>query len=289
MAFRTIVVDTHSKLEYSLNYLIFRTPDVTKRVLLDEVHTLIVQSTAVSLTTSLISELSKRKVKVIFCDEKAEPACELSPFYGSHNCAGRVLEQVNWPFEHKEIVWKRIVEEKIMNQAKSLQRKGKIEEFKLLSSYAKEVQPGDATNREGHAAKVYFNAIYFKGFTRDKECELNKYLDYGYTILLAQFNRAITSAGYLTQLGIHHKSEFNQFNLGCDLMEPFRFVIDDFVATIKEEDDWKDKLIGLLGSERVIAEKTQTLVNAIGLYCQSVFTALSSGKVLGIRFLNNDL
>lgn len=71
MAFRTVVVDTHSKLEYSLNYLVFRTPDSTKRVLLDEIHTLIVQSTAVSLTTSLIAELTKRKIKVIFCDEKS--------------------------------------------------------------------------------------------------------------------------------------------------------------------------------------------------------------------------
>lgn len=66
MAFRTVVVDTHSKLEYSLSYLVFRTPDVTKKVLLDEIHTIIIASTAVSLTTSLINELSKRKIKVIF-------------------------------------------------------------------------------------------------------------------------------------------------------------------------------------------------------------------------------
>ncbi|MBQ7243977.1 MAG: type II CRISPR-associated endonuclease Cas1, partial [Bacilli bacterium] len=194
-------------MEYSLNYLVFRTPDTTKRVLLDEIHTLIVQSTAVSLTTSLIAELTKRKIKVIFCDEKSEPTCELSPFYGSHNCAGRIFEQVAWTEESKGLIWKRIVEEKIKNQEKSLRRKAKHDEAKLLREYSLEVLPGDASNREGHAAKVYFNAIYFKGFTRDKECDINKYLDYGYTVLLAAFNRAVTSAGYLTQLGIHHKNE----------------------------------------------------------------------------------
>ena len=53
MAFRTVIIDTHSKLEYSLNYLVFRTAEEVKRVLLDEVQTIIVQSTAVSLTSSL--------------------------------------------------------------------------------------------------------------------------------------------------------------------------------------------------------------------------------------------
>ena len=67
MAFRTLVIDTHCKLEYSLEYLVFKTVEDTKRILLDEVHTIIIQSTAVSLTTSLLSELVKRKIKVIFC------------------------------------------------------------------------------------------------------------------------------------------------------------------------------------------------------------------------------
>lgn len=258
-------------------------------MLLDEVHTLIIQSTAVALTTALIAELTKRKIKVIFCDEKAQPICELSPFNSAHNSAGRVLEQIAWTTENKATVWKRIVEEKILNQAKSLKRKGKIDEANLLFEYAKQVEEDDASNREGHAAKVYFNAIYFKGFTRDKECDVNKYLNYGYTILLAAFNRAVTASGYLTQVGIHHKSEFNQFNFTCDLIEPFRFVVDDFVESIGPEDDWKDRLIGLLGKDVVIGGKSQTLTNAISLYCQSVFTAIGDGKVQQIRFLKNEL
>lgn len=288
MAFRTVVIDSHSKLEYSLNYLVFRTPEKTTRVLLDEVHTLIIQSTAVSLTTSLIAELNARKIKVIFCDEKAQPCCELSSFYGAHNCSGRVMEQVHWTDAIKNDVWQHIVKEKILNQAKSLKRKGKDQEYDLLCSYSEEVEPGDITNREGHAAKVYFNAIYFDGFTRDKECKLNAYLNYGYTILLASFNRAVTSAGYLTQLGIHHKNEFNAFNFTCDLIEPFRFIIDDYVEHVQDENNWKDELIGLLGKEVHIEGKNQTLTNAIQIYVQSVFSVLN-GQSTRIKFLQNDL
>ena len=43
------------------------------------------------------------------------------------------------------------------------------------------------------------------------------------------FNKEIINYGCITQLGIHHKNEFNEFNLSCDLMEPFRIIIDNFV------------------------------------------------------------
>lgn len=289
MAFRTVIVDTHSKLEYSLNYLIFRTSDDIKRVLLDEVHTIIVKSTAVSLTSSLLSELVKRKIKVIFCDEKSNPISELSPLYGSHNVSGRLFEQINWPNEYKDEIWKRIIEEKIINQANSLYRKGKIDEYHQLIEYSNNVQPGDITNREGHSAKVYFNSRYFKGFTRDEDCPLNAYLNYGYSLILSQFNRCIVACGYLTQIGIHHKNEFNQYNLSCDLMEPFRFVIDDFVEDIKEESNWKEELIGILSKDVEIDGKFQSLANAINIYCLSVFNAINNGNVAKIKFIKNEL
>lgn len=289
MGFRTVVVDSHSKLEYSLEYLIYRTADETKRIFLDEIHTLILQSTAISITTSLISELSKRKIKVIFCDEKKNPSSELISFYNAHNTSGRIFTQMNWNEKSKDDIWKRIIITKIKNQAKSLYRKGLEEQYNLLIDYANNVEPGDKTNREGHAAKVYFNSIYFNGFTREKECFLNACLNYGYTILLSQFNRAIVSCGYLTQLGIHHKNEFNQFNLSCDLIEPFRYLIDDFVETLKEDEDWKLKIVDLLAKEVLIDEKKQTLNNAINIYVQSVFTALEKDNSSLIKFINNDL
>ena len=286
MAFRTVVVDTHSKLEYSLAYLVFRTPDVTKKILLDEIHTLMISSTSVSITTGLLNECAKRKIKVIFCDEKHNPSSELSPFYGNSNSSRRIKEQLAWTQESMATVWQYIIKEKIMNQASFLKETGKIEYANQLVEFANQVNAGDLTNREGHAAKVYFNHAFFDGFTRDTPCFINACLDYGYTILLSEFNRAIVSAGYLTQLGIHHKNDFNDFNLSCDFMESFRFVVDRKASTLKQEDDFKGEMIKLLESEVVQCGKTQTLANAINIYCNSIFTALNTGDLTKISFID---
>ena len=94
----------------------------------------------------------------------------------------------------------------------------------MLAKYAAEVQPGDVTNREGHAAKVYFNALFGLSFKRGDKTFLNGALNYGYAVILSAFNREIVANGMNTQLGIAHKNEFNAFNLSCDLMEPFRIL-----------------------------------------------------------------
>lgn len=285
MAFRTILVDSHSKLEYSLSYLVFRTPDAVKKILLEEVHTIIISSTAVSLTTSLLNELVKRKIKIIFCDEKHNPSSKLMPIYGNGNSSKRIREQIGWSKDTSEEIWKIITKRKIMNQARFLNERGKIEHVRALKEFADAVEPGDPTNREGHAAKVYFNHAFFDVFTRDKDCFINACLDYGYTILLSEFNRAIVAAGYLTQLGIHHKSEFNDFNLSCDFIEPFRFIVDRMAFSLAEGSDFKKAMIGMLGSDVLQLGKAQTLSNAITIYCNSLFTALNTGDVTKIAFI----
>ena len=62
-------------------------------------------------------------------------------------------------------------------------------EAMLLQEYLGEIEYGDATNREGHAAKVYFNALFGKSFTRTDDLLINAALNYGYSILLSAFNR----------------------------------------------------------------------------------------------------
>ena len=53
----------------------------------------------------------------------------------------------------------------------------------------REVEPDDSSNREGHAAKVYFNALFGLDFTRSEDNVINAALNYGYGILLSCFNR----------------------------------------------------------------------------------------------------
>ena len=285
MGFRTVIVSSHSKLEYALNYLVYKTVDEVKRIHIHEIHTLIIESTTVSITSALLAELIKQKVKVIFCDEKRNPSSELIPYYGDSISYQRINEQIKWKESIKHLVWQKIVQEKIKQQAYVLSKKMPDEAI-ILSNYAKEVELDDATNREGHAAKFYFNRLYGENFSRNSSDKINTFLNYGYTLLLSQFNRYIVAKGYLTQLGIHHKNPFNPFNLSCDLMEPFRPFI-DLKVTDLSEDNFKNKLISFLNHPVYIHGKKQTLIHAIQIYCSSIFLALNTGKIDCIQFLES--
>lgn len=274
MGFRTVIIKNRAKLEVRLNSLIVR-GEQEKKVFLEEINTLIIQSTAISLTASLLCELMKRNIKVIFCDEKHNPQSELLPYYGAHNTSKRYKEQIAWEDGIKARVWREIVKKKIEGQAQHLYDAGFLEQADLLRSYLCEVQENDISNREGHAAKVYFNCLLGAGNSRKAGGFINGCLNYGYAVLLSAFNREIVSSGYLTQLGIWHDNEFNEFNLACDLMEPFRVVVDRTALSLEEGDkDFKKKMVNILNYKTLIDGKHTTLDLAIRQFARSVFHAL---------------
>lgn len=286
MGFRTVIVNSHSKLEYSLNSLIFKTAETTKKIFLDEINVLIIQSTAVSITSSLLCELTKRNIVIIFCDEKHNPISQLLPLSNSYNSYKKILEQISWKQETVDNVWSYIIKKKIRNQARTLSYRNKDEQFKQLMIYADEVLMGDSTNREGHAAKVYFNNIYGKDFTRNSDDIINAYLNYGYTVILSLINRTIASYGYLTQLGIHHRGETNPYNLSSDLIEPLRYIVDEEVFEIKDDSiSFKDKMTNLINKEFLICGKKQTLSNAIPIYFLSFIDAINNNDPTKIKFI----
>ncbi|MDE6398535.1 MAG: type II CRISPR-associated endonuclease Cas1 [Clostridiales bacterium] len=217
MGFRTVVVKSRVKLELRLNMLVIR-GEVEKRVFLQEINTLIIQSTAVSVTAALLNELAKNNVKVIFCDEKCNPSAELLPYYGAHNTSKRYKQQIAWKPWVKGAVWRVLIRRKISEQANVLRFVGKPFEAQMLDAYVEEVEDGDMTNREGHAAKVYFNNLLREGESRRDDTFFNGCLNYGYAVLLSAFNREIVACGYMTQLGIWHNNAFNRFNLSSDFM-----------------------------------------------------------------------
>ena len=285
MAFRTITVKSRCKLEYSLNYLVCRGEE-EKRILLDEISVLIIQNTGVSLTAALVAELLDRKVKVIFCDSKSNPKGELIPYYGSFDSYAKIKIQIGWLDSDKAALWKSVVERKIQNQRKNLLHLAKDEAAEKLGNYEKEVQDGDASNREGHAAKVYFNALFGKDFSRGKDCDVNKYLNYGYSILLSSINRVVKSFGYLTELGIHHIGEENPFNLSCDLMEPLRPYVDRLVIDkAVDEGNFKKRFVSMLEDKVVFDGANMYMDNAIRLYVQSALLALKENKPSKVSFV----
>lgn len=197
MSWRVVVISNRCKLDLSMNYMVVRGEE-TKRVSLNEIAILIIENNAVSMTGCLLSALVDKKVRVILCDGKGNPQAELIPYYGCHNDARKIKLQLQWEVSAKESIWTRIVKEKIANQEKLLERT-ECPEHELLSQYIEQIRPGDITNREGHAAKVYFNALFGKKFNRDDEENIiNAALNYGYSLILSAVNREVSSKGYLT-------------------------------------------------------------------------------------------
>lgn len=291
MSWRTVVISRSAKLDYQMGYMVIR-QEQTTRIFINEIRTVILETTAVSLTGTLLCELVKNKVKVVFCDEKRNPSSELLPYYGAHDTSAKIRTQIAWTEEIKTSVWTEIVTEKIRKQMELLLRIEKCEEAALLQSYIEEIEFGDATNREGHAAKVYFNALFGKDFTRASDTNINAALNYGYSIILSAFTREVAANGYITQIGLFHDNMFNQFNLASDLMEPFRPVVDWTVYNMQPdtfEKAEKMQLVDVLNQSLIINERSEFVGNAIKIYCKSVFDALGDKDISLLRFYRNEL
>ena len=104
---------------------------------------------------------------------------------------------------------------------------------------------------------------------------------------MSAFNREIVAHGYLTQIGIFHDNMFNHFNFSCDLMEPFRVLIDRKVKEMNFIDftsEQKHMLVNILNETVMIKQTNQTVLNAIKYYCRSIFDALNEGDLSLIQF-----
>lgn len=281
MSWRVVILSKRCKLDYKTSSIVIRSGEEEKRLHLDDISVIICETTAISLTAYLLAEIVARKIKIIFCDNQHNPTAELIPMYGHYISSGKIRSQIAWGKIAKANIWQAIVKRKIQNQAHVLSKIGKKDKSIQLSQFADQVEPGDTTNREGHAAKVYFNALFGLEFYRDNNDVRNAILDYGYSIVLACFNREIAASGYLTQLGIWHDSSANPFNLGSDLMETFRPIVDyfayknNFCEFGKEE---KIQTANLLNFKVRINESEQFLNNAIGIYARSVFSAMENAE-----------
>lgn len=289
MSWRTVVVSHRAKLDLQLNYMVVR-GETTTKVSLSEISVLLVDSTEVSLTVALLAELVRLKIKVIFCDKKRNPAAELVGYYGSHDTSSKVRQQLGWSDNNKQSVWTEIVRAKIFNQKRVLELLNKPE-ADLLEKYIGELKFNDSTNREGHAAKVYFNALFGMSFTRADENPINAALNYGYAIILSLCNREIVANGYITQLGLNHSNVFNMYNLGSDLMEPLRPFIDYVVYHLWENDklelfekDEKMQVLSSINQDVFMDGKKQVLNYGAKLYVKSIFNALNDEDISLLRF-----
>ena len=283
MGWRSVIITQHAKLTYSMQMMIVQTRDGINQIPIEDINLLLVSTTQAVITSALISKLAQNQTKVIFVDEKDNPVVETAVYYpGARNMA-KLKKQFNWDEHLKEVLWTKIVSQKIKNQIAVLANYHLNKD--QVQSELDQLEINDESNREAIAARKYFMLLFDNNFVRRDTSAINAALDYGYAILLSSFNREIVMNGYLTYFGIHHCSQENQFNLASDLMEPFRPFVDYWVKAhekIKElTPDIKYGLVELLSLEIKFNGKKTLLTNAITVYVRECLKFLSGeGKKL---------
>ena len=247
---------------------------------LNEISRVIVMSVNGSITNAAIRELSEHHISVVFCDKRYNPVAELASYHVSEKSAGAVMDQAAWTQERKDTVWAEIVRCKLANQIHLLEIRS-AEVPPVLRACLKEVAPGDPTNREGQAARVYFRCLYGERFRRHAPDARNAALNYGYALLCSGISRALAVHGYTTVLGIHHDNRGNRFNLSCDLMEPFRPFVDRYVAEkrIRSFDkEMKKELILLLQESCIYAGRKMSIDTALEMFALDTVKLMSDGR-----------
>lgn len=208
--------------------------DEIHKVPVEDIGYVVIENQQISFSVPLLQELMANNVAVIFCDASHMPNSMLLNLEGHHLQSEMFRFQIEASEPLKKNLWKQTVEAKIRNQSLLLHKLGK--NGSLLKPFYCNVKSGDTDNREGAAAKVYWQEMFGPDFIRDRYgmCP-NNFLNYAYIVLRAAVARALTGSGLLPTLGLFHHNRYNAFCLADDIMEPYRPFADEIVFQLFHE------------------------------------------------------
>ena len=283
MAFRNVMITGEATLTLKHKQMYVQTEKASDTIPVEDVDTLLVESRRSTISTALLGALAESGSAVFVCDQHHMPCGILLPYAQHSRQLDVTRSQLALTTPAKKQLWKQVVTAKILNQANCLSLCGK-DRASELESIAKNVKSGDAGNAESHSAAKYFAALFGKGFTRSNDADYrNAWLNYGYAIVRGCVARTLAVYGFFQAHGIHHHSTLNQFNLADDFMEPFRPVVDLFVAQNCNHNSElsptaKRQLFSLVYHNVAIAGKKYALTYAIERTVQSFSTVVMGKK-----------
>lgn len=281
MGYRNIIIANPAKLTVSKNRLVIDTGEQAL-VPLEDIRCIMLENRQITLTSSLLTQLGEAGITVFACSRLHLPASVFYPI----NSHSRQLKQLRMQIEQsqpsRKRLWRQIVEMKIKNQALCLELCG-LPGHENLNRMLPLIRSGDPENIEARAAAYYFKALFGKEFTRKQENITNAVLNYGYTIFRGLIARTLAIYGFEPCLGLHHKSELNNFNLADDLMEPFRPIVDLYAAKncldiIQLSTIEKAYLLDLINTEVYSGGEKHNTAYAVERLIKSLTACLSKQK-----------
>lgn len=249
---------------------------------IEDIGYIVLDHPQISFTMKLIEQLNAFNVAVVFCDSKHMPSSMLLSLDSNHIQSEVFRQQINASEPLKKNLWKQTIEAKIQNQALHLKKQG-INNIGMRN-IAKTVKSGDADNREGFAARLYWKSLVGSDFYRDRYGPPpNHFLNYGYILLRSAVARALSGSGLLSTLGIHHRNRYNAYCLADDIMEPYRPYVDEIAVDMYEkypdvlilEKEHKAELLKLMAIDVEIGQVKRPLMVALSITTASLVKCFS--------------
>lgn len=191
----------------------------------------------IHITTPLIEKCRKYNVSVIVVNTHFRPV-----FYWANEAeANYLLRKKQFELDKEDItIAKIIVGNKIENQISALKKSRKKDDItkraiSICCEMLVRVENVSGFNElmgiEGVSSRYYFSAYFqidgWGGRSPRTKCDIyNSTLDIGYTILFNFIECFIRMFGFDVYVGVYHRLWFKRKSLVCDLMEPFRCIVD---------------------------------------------------------------
>ena len=252
---------------------------------MEDLYCVVIDNRNMMISVPTLSAFAQNRIHLITTDERHLPVSETLPLNTNYHCYRVLKKQLEMNNDFKGLVWKRVIETKINNQATCLENIwADLSVIKQLREMASEILPHDRGNREAISAKMYFRNLFGSDFIRFNDDDINAILNYGYTIMRSGVAKSLVSHGFNCVLGIHHISETNEFNLADDFMEPLRPLIDEWI--VRNQDCLKEglskyvknELVNLVNSEILFEGKRMKVRYAIDSMCRSLVTAVETNN-----------
>ena len=241
----------------------------------------------ISITTPLIEKCKKFNVALIVMKYSLRPVF----FWSDSAEANYILRKKQHLMDKNDIsIAKVIVKNKITNQIQLLKNTRKKDPITTtaLNVCDKCLLMIDITNNcnelmgvEGLASRNFFMAYYqdldwVVRRPRGKCDEINVTLDIGYTILFNFVESFVRMFGFDIYIGVFHKLWFKRKSLICDIMEPFRCIIDKTVRIAFNRNQFNKKDFMVVKGEYVLkhecsAEYYKLFFNALIPHKNDIF------------------
>lgn len=246
----------------------------------------------IRITTPLIEKCKQHGVALIVMKPTLRPV-----FYWANSAeANFVLHKRQYDFSPEDIsIAKVIVTNKLQNQCKALKdtrRKDQLTlvAIQIIDDCIHAILDIDDYDRlmgvEGNGAKAFFKAFYQDHDWQQRrpraKCDaLNSSLDIGYTILFNYVECFLRMFGFDLYVGIYHRMWFKRKSLVCDIMEPFRPIIDKTVRTAWNRKQFKKSDYNVIKGEYRLKFELNSC------YCQVFFEALIPYKAQFFKYVQD--